>query len=96
MRDSLNRGTAQLPADAGEYAVFPARTVDAIASGAIEACAGAIERMHARLSSRAGEAPRGIASGGALELLAPRLSFPLTINDNLVLDGLLAIARSTE
>lgn len=96
MRQALNRGTAQLPAiaGAGTYQTFPRNTVGAISSGAVEACAGAVQRMYTHLSAQLGHAPHCIGSGGAIELLSHHLPFPVRINDNLVLDGLLEIARS--
>lgn len=95
MRAALNHGTALLPAEQGQYEMFPRATIDAIAAGAVEACIGAIERIHARLSARDGAAAVCTLSGGASGLLGPHLkalSLPLNINENLVLDGLLAIS----
>jgi type III pantothenate kinase len=94
MRASLNRGTAQLPDEAGDYQTFPRHTLDAISAGAIEACCGAVQRMYTHLSAQTGEVPHCIASGGAIRVMSPHLPFPVTINDNLVLDGLLAIAST--
>ena len=94
MHSALNGGTAQLPGAIGQHQIFPTSTVNAITSGAIEACAGAVQRMHARLTGEVGELPECIGSGGAIALLTPHLSFPVSINDNLVLDGLLVIART--
>ena len=88
MREALNRGTAQLPDAAGEYRDFGRNTIDAIETGAINACAGAIERMHAKLAAESNAAPRCVASGGAIHAIARHLPFPVAINDNLVLDGL--------
>ena len=95
MRASLNRGTAQLPAEPGDYQTFPRSTPNAISTGAIEACAGAIQRMYTHLSAHTGEVPQCIASGGAIHAISPHLPFPVTINDNLVLDGLIAIASAS-
>ena len=95
MQRALNRGTAQLPDAPGEYRTFPRSTLNAIATGAIEACAGAVARMYTHLSVQLGEAPYCVGSGGALPVLAPHLPFPVSINDNLVLDGLLAIAKTS-
>ena len=93
MRAALHRGTAQLPADSGEYQTFPCNTVDAISAGSIEACAGAVQRMFTHLSAESGALPRCIGSGGAIHVVSAHLPFPVAINDNLVLDGLIAIAR---
>jgi type III pantothenate kinase len=95
MRSALNRGTAQLPAEPGDYRTFPRNTLEAISSGAIEACSGAVQRMYTHLSAHTGEVPLCVAGGGAIHSLAPHLPFPVTINDNLVLDGLIEIARAS-
>ena len=94
MRQALYRGTAQLPALSGAYQTFPRNSINAIASGAVEACAGAVQRMHTHLSARLGAAPQCIGSGGAMEVLSHHLPFPVSINENLVLDGLCEIARA--
>jgi len=96
MRVALARSTAQLKVQAGRYAYFPARTPDAIISGAINALAGAIERMH-RFVGEAGLATAlVVVSGGAAEVIAPHLNVPAEVVDNLVLEGLLRIASSGE
>jgi type III pantothenate kinase len=98
MRQALHLRTAQLPpplpTEMGQFEMFPTNTLNAIASGAIDACVGAISRMLVRLSEIDNNAatPIVIASGGALALLAPHAPFPLTIHENLVLEGLLHIA----
>ena len=92
MRRSLDRGTAGLRLTEGEYHDFPRSTPDAITSGAIQACAGAIERLREAMAER-GTAPEHIAlSGGAAEELAPHLPIPFTVHENLVLEGLVLIA----
>ena len=95
MRSALHHGTAQLPSpesNGGSYQGFPRNTVDAISVGALEACSGAVQRMYTHLAAQAGEIPHCIASGGAIHAIRPHLPFPVTINDNLVLDGLHEIA----
>lgn len=96
MRTALNWGTARLPAERGEYQMFPSNTLNAISTGVVEACAGAIMRMHAHLTARVGFAPICVLSGGASEMLIPHLnalSISFSFNENLVLDGLLAISN---
>lgn len=94
MRRALNRGTAQLPSEPGQYQTFPKTTIDAISSGAMEACAGAVQRMYTHLSVQVGEPPHCIGSGGGMPVLVTHLPFPVLIDDNLVLDGLLVIANA--
>ncbi len=94
MRQSLNRGTAQLPDSHGEYYTFPRGTADAIATGAVEATCGAIQRMYTHFTAHNGDAPHCVGSGGAMLQLAHHLPFPVAVNDHMVLDGLLAISRA--
>ena len=94
MHRAMNRGTAQLPAAPGEYQRFPTSSANAMTSGVIEACAGAVARMYAHLAAEAGAVPCCVCSGGAIHEIASHLSFPTSINDNLVLDGLLVIANA--
>jgi type III pantothenate kinase len=94
MRDALAGGTVNLPTAAGEFAEQPKNTFDAIASGAVQATAGAIERMFRQIA--AGKDPLCLLSGGAAATVAavsPRLTLPHRVVDNLVLEGLAAIAE---
>lgn len=99
MRAALKQGTARLPANRGDHELFPTNTDNAIATGAIEACLGAMQRMHGALIRRSGvdrlSEVRCIASGGGLAVLAQHwatLSFAVAVHDNLVLDGLIRLA----
>ncbi|HEX4858643.1 MAG TPA: type III pantothenate kinase [Usitatibacteraceae bacterium] len=92
MRTALNRGTAQLPLTAGEPVDFPAGTAEAIDTGVIDACAGAIGRVGERLRAHSGVWPFVVACGGAAAAIVRALPFEATINDNLVFDGLRALA----
>jgi type III pantothenate kinase len=86
MLASLARGTAQLPeasAEAEAAPLFADNTLDAIRAGCISAQAGAIERACAALP-----AELCIVSGGAARHVAPALSMPHRIFDNIVLVGL--------
>ena len=96
MAASLARNTAQLPqATHGSDAVplFADNTDDAIISGCISAQAGAIERAAAALAREHGSA-RCIISGGAAAMVAPHVSIPCDIVDNLVLIGLQTVAMN--
>lgn len=94
MRRSLDRGTAGLRLTEGEFNDFPVSTPDAITSGAIQACAGAIERMRDAMAGRDCTPSQIVLSGGAATELAGHLPIGATIRENLVLDGLLLIARA--
>ena len=93
MQRSLTDATAQLPSCQGSYRKFPRSTADAILSGAIQATCGAIRRQHDLLGFA--DAPVLLGGGAAAEL-SPYLDLPVQRVDNLVLQGLLLIAREAE
>jgi type III pantothenate kinase len=93
MLRSLHEGTAALPDQDGEFFAYPTQTVDAIASGCQHAQAGAIERLHAN-ERRIERDLVCILSGGAAGAVAPRLSIPFQLQDNLVLEGLYRVSQS--
>lgn len=96
MLQSLARGTAQLDRPAGEHRAFPQGTEDAIASGVLDAQAGAIERMRARLAAHSGRpAAMVLLTGGDAARLLPHLAAPVRIVDNLVILGLLSMASTS-
>jgi type III pantothenate kinase len=90
MREALAARTADLPAVSGEYRELPRNTFDAIASGCLQATAGAIERLFRPFFGE----PDALCllSGGAAPTLVPHLALPLRTVDNLVLEGLARIA----
>jgi type III pantothenate kinase len=90
---SLHEGTAALPDADGQYTDNPTQTVDAIVSGCQHAQAGAIERLFS-LHHRNYPELTCLVSGGAAKALAPRLSIPFDLQENLVLEGLHRIAQS--
>jgi type III pantothenate kinase len=93
MRQSLARNTAGLPEANGVYRDLPTNTDDAIASGALQATLGAIERMAGRSFDDAASVDFCVLlSGGAADVLAPHLDLPLRRVDNLVLEGLARVA----
>lgn len=91
MRRALQSGTARLRDVDGADSDFPTSTPDAITSGAIQACAGAIAGVVERLARREGAMPQVLLSGGAAHEIAPRLTVPHTLRENLVLDGLVCL-----
>ena len=62
MQRSLVAATDQLKSEQGEYAPFPLNTADALFSGAIQACCGAIERQYTLLDD---DGAPVVLSGGA-------------------------------
>jgi type III pantothenate kinase len=95
MRRSLGGGTAQLRLTDGVFDPFPKNTPDAITSGAVQAAVGAVERMREAMAAEGFVPERIVLSGGAAPELEPHLPMPVTLNDNLVLDGLVLIARAS-
>jgi len=93
MRRALAEGTAQLPLARGQGAVLAQDTENAIESGIIHAQAGAIERVLRQIEGESMDSPLRVLTGGDAEALAPYLPFSTAIVDNLVLRGLLEIAR---
>lgn len=93
MRKALAGNTAALKARPGKFSFFPNTTGDAIMSGAINALCGAIERMARFLEETAATAPLCVLSGGGAALIEPHLNLAVKVVDNLVLEGLLTIAR---
>ncbi|MEJ0046566.1 MAG: type III pantothenate kinase [Rhodospirillales bacterium] len=89
MRASLAAGTAALPLADGQATEFPRNTADAIWNGCLAAQTGAIERMWRSLP----ESATCLLSGGAAPALYAALNMPCLVVDNLVLEGLLLIAR---
>jgi type III pantothenate kinase len=94
MRRSLDRATAALRESEGAVRDFPASTPEAIATGAVLACAGAAERLAKSMDAHGTPPGLIILSGGAARELAPALGLPHELHENLVLDGLQLIARA--
>ncbi|MFZ5520106.1 MAG: type III pantothenate kinase [Pseudomonadota bacterium] len=92
MLAALETGTAGLRVPSGEVRDFPTNTSDALMSGGTDAIAGAVERMARRLSTRTGQAPAVLLSGGAAIKVAPSLGLPHEMVDTLVFEGLLQLA----
>ncbi|HLU76785.1 MAG TPA: type III pantothenate kinase [Burkholderiales bacterium] len=88
MKRALVDHTAALKFAPGVYRDLPRNTADAIESGCIHAQIGAIERMRRRLSPDAG----CVISGGGAPALVPHLEAPVMMAENLVLEGVVALA----
>ena len=91
MLRALEMGTAGLKAPTGEAVDFPTNTSDALMSGGSDAIAGAVERMHRKLSLHCGEAPALIMSGGAAVKLVTLTDLPFETVDTLIFEGLLQL-----
>lgn len=94
MLNSLLSGTQLIKTDTGSYRNFPQNTNDAIQSGVVQCLVGAIERMYNLLSSQQDYPIEAcIMSGGGASSLTPFIKIPVTIVENLVLEGLVIIAN---
>ncbi len=92
MLKALEMGTAGLRVPTGDVVDFPTNTSDALMSGGANALAGAIERMHRKLTQRTGMEPALLMTGGAAVKLAPITDLGFETVDTLIFDGLLQIA----
>lgn len=79
----------------GYFQDFPVNTDNALHSGMIQALVGAVKRMYNLLVSHSQKATvEIIITGGGAMLLDKHIDIPHQITDNLVLEGLVIIARS--
>ena len=92
MLRALEAGTAGLHVPTGEVRLFPSNTSDALTSGGTYAIAGAVERLVQHVIQHCGQEPVCAMAGGAGWKMAPSMARPFDLVDNLVFDGLLAIA----
>ncbi len=92
MLRALESGTAGLHVPTGEVRPFPTNTSDALTSGGTYAIAGACERMVQHLREHTGQEPVCVMTGGAGWKMAPSMSVQFELVDNLIFDGLLAMA----
>ncbi len=94
MLNSLYAKTQLNQMQAGAYEDFPGNTNNAIQSGIIQCLSGAIERMHDLLSKKINHTVQScVISGGGSSFLLPFIKFPIKAIDNLVLEGLILIAK---
>jgi type III pantothenate kinase len=93
MLRALEAGTAGLHVPTGEVRMFPANTSDALTSGGTYAIAGAVERMVQHVIQHCGAEPVCTMAGGAGWKMAPSMTRPFDLVENLVFDGLLEIAQ---
>lgn len=91
MLRALADNTAALKVPSGNYADFPTNTGDALYTGALQAVCGAIELSRERLATQ-GVPVRCYLAGGAAPDIGPHLAAPVELVDNLVLEGVLALA----
>ena len=93
MRQALARGTANLALREGTFAYFPDNTGDAIFSGTVNALVGAVRQCLSHLEQAGARQPVAVLSGGDAALVESHLGGAVLRVDNLVLEGLLRVAR---
>lgn len=99
MLGGLAGNTAALSVDAGDWTAQPTNTRDALATGAIDAMVGAIERGQLRLTQRLrvrgiSKVPRIVLTGGSAYRLLTHLPEGNSVIDSLVLEGVYLLAES--
>ncbi|MEP7181371.1 MAG: type III pantothenate kinase [Betaproteobacteria bacterium] len=94
MLSALADNTSALRIAPGAFQAFPDNTADALYSGAMQAVCGAIEQMRRLIDTNAAQV-RVYLAGGAAPEIAPHLNPPVEVVDNLVLEGVLALADAT-
>jgi type III pantothenate kinase len=91
MLRALAENTSALKSTPGAFALFPDNTADALYSGAMQAVCGAVEQMRRQVDTNSAQVRVYLAGGAATEI-APHLNPPVEVVDNLVLEGVLALA----
>ncbi len=93
MLRALESGTAGLHVPTGDVKPFPTNTSDALTSGGTYAIAGAVECMVQHVRAHCQVEPKCIMTGGAGWKMAPSMTRPFELVDNLIFDGLLSMAQ---
>lgn len=93
MRTALLQGTAGVRGGKGQTDAFPRATGAAVASGIALAQMGVVTVMRERLRRHGDEAVTILLTGGARAILADALEPPLLEVDDLVLEGLVWMAK---
>lgn len=96
MRGALLRGTAGVRASSGPAMDFPVDTGAAVAGGIALAQSGVVMGMRERLARHCGGRVTILLSGGARAELVKLLAPPVVEVDDLVLEGLVWIAKEQE
>ncbi len=87
---ALSGGTAQLPSISleGSVKLCGTNTVDCMRSGVVLGAAGMIDGMLSRYIAELGEFATIVACGGLVNAIIPHCHHNITIDNNLLLDGL--------
>lgn len=93
MRQALAVGTAGVKTLAGRVQDFPRSTGDAVETGIWRALTGAVEDLRGRLTRASGQPVEVVLTGGEGPALAAHVAEPRRVVEDLVLEGLVCIAR---
>lgn len=93
MRHALAHATARVGMQHGEVRTWPNTTADAVETGLIAACTGAIKTLYGRLEKTAAPTPRIFVTGGDAVRLAAFLSLNARIIPGLVLEGVYYLSQ---
>lgn len=96
MRQALASGTAGVGQVSGRLQDFPRCTADGVETGIWRALAGAVADLRGRLARATGLEPLVVLSGGEATALAAVVAEPRRVVEDLVLEGLLWIARCSD
>lgn len=96
MRQALASGTAGVRQVSGRLQDFPRCTADGVETGIWRALAGAVADLRERLAPATGMRPLVVLSGGEATALAAVVDEPRRVVEDLVLEGLLWIARCSD
>lgn len=94
MQEALLRKIPQLNSSNGRFEIFAKNTPNAVVTGTTLALAGAVDLMRAALRQISQSPVACLASGGGADALHDVLPADTQFVDNLVLEGLLRIARA--
>jgi type III pantothenate kinase len=94
LREALAARFPVLAGEDGAVCDWAIDTGDAVASGAIAATAGLLERSRRLAMQRLGRAPTVLLTGGGAAQIAPALPFATVAAPELVLDGLARLAEA--
>lgn len=93
MLRGIGESTQGVRAGFGQWSAFPTSTKDALETGILSALAGAVEAQRGRFEARLAAEVGVVLTGGDAALIKPLLRAPVHQAEDLVLEGLLWIAR---
>lgn len=93
MRQALASATAQVGIQHGQIQAWPNTTADAVETGLMAACTGAIGTLYSRLETVTGAKPQILLTGGDALHIAPFLSPDTCIIPALVLEGVYYLSQ---